>query len=331
MKLSVREVLELSERCFAAAGFDHGTARANGAAVWWAQAYRGTGIATLRDLLDRLERLDATTPALNRRASPISVLGGRGLPCVVSTAPALNLACAHADRYGTGVTRVAESAVDADGELLGALAHRGAERGYVSVVLSAADDEQSRTVLGAPNGSRPVIAETELAAPSGGYAAIERAVQTGQFRAREAPLFRACFDDAAEMDPYDTTDARLFHRFLRRSTESFAGGGLVADTEPDFDAQDDRGFVVACVDPRHPRYSDDVGRVADRAVSDSSLFERTYRPADVRERVDRLVHEGVEVDRERWRAVFEFSNGILAPPFEGSEKGAGFDLNEREG
>jgi hypothetical protein len=331
MKLSVREVLDLSERCFVAAGFDHGTARANGAAVWWAEAYRGTGLATLRELLDPLERLDATTPALDRRNSPISVLDGRGLPCVVSAGPALNLACAHADQYGTGITRVAESAVDADGELLGALAHRGADRGYVSVVLSAADNGQSRTVLGAPDGSRPVIAETELAAPSGGYAAIKRAVQTGQYRAREAPLFRACFDDAAEMDPYDTTDARLFHRFLRRSTESFAGGESIAETEPDFNAKDHGGFVVGCVDPRHPRYSDDVGRVANRAVHDSSLFERNYRPGDVGERVDRLVHEGVEVDRERWRAVFEFSNGVLAPPFEGSEKGAGFDLNELEG
>jgi len=36
----------------------------------------------------------------------------------------------------------------------------------------------------------------------------------------------------------------------------------------------------------------------------------------------------VEVERDIWQDIFEFSNRILAPPFEGSEKGAGFDLNE---
>jgi hypothetical protein len=46
------------------------------------------------------------------------------------------------------------------------------------------------------------------------------------------------------------------------------------------------------------------------------------------DRIGTLVHEGVEVEESVWRDVFEFNKGVLAPPFEGSEKGAGFGLNE---
>lgn len=318
MNLSVREVLDLSEQCFRAAGFDPSTARSNAAAVWWAETYRGTGLATLEALLDTLDELDATTPTIEQRESPISVLDGRELPCTVSTVPALDLACAHAERYGTGITRVKGCAVDTGEELLGALAYRAAKRGYVSLVLSVGDDGQSRTVLGTPAGSRPTVAETNLSAPSNGYAAIDRAVRADRHRAQEAPLFRAVFDGEARSTPYDAADAQLLHRFLRQSVE------------PAPDEEFDPGFVVVCVDPRHPRYSDGVNRVADHAIRDAELFERVYSPEDICDRVTRFVEEGVAVDRERWRQIFEFSNGILAPPFEGSEKGAGFDLNELE-
>lgn len=319
MNLSVREVLDLSERCFRAAGFDPSTARAHAAAVWWAEAYRGTGLAALEDLLGPLDDADATTPTIDERESPISVLDGRGLPCPVSAVPALDLACAHADRYGNGITRVTECVVGSGEELLGALACRAAERGYVSLVLSVGGDAGSRTVLGAPAGARPAVAEATPSAPSEGYAAIDRAVRADRHRARQAPLFRVAFDGETGPDPYDATDARLLHRFLQRSVAP----------APDADAGP--GFVVACIDPRHPRYSGEVGRVAEDAVRDAELFDRIHSPEAVGDRVDRLVREGVAVDRKRWRELFEFGNGVLAPPFEGSEKGAGFDLNELEG
>lgn len=318
MNLSAREVLDLSEQCFQAAGFDPGTARANAGAVWWAETYRGTGLAALEALLDPLDELDATTPTIEHRESPISVLDGRELPCLVSAVPALDLACAHAERYGTGITRVRDCALDSGEELLGALAYRAAKRGYVSLVLSVGGDGRSRTVFGTPDGPRPVVAETNLSASSSGYAAIDRAVRENRHRAREAPLFRAVFDGEARSTPYKATDARLLYRFLRQSVE------------PDPDEDGEPGFVVVCVDPSHPRYSADVNHVADHAVRDAGLFERVYSPEDVGDRVKRFVEEGVAVDRERWRRIFEFGNGVLAPPFEGSEKGAGFDLNELE-
>jgi hypothetical protein len=317
MILSVREVIGLAEQCFVAAGIDEGTARTNATAIWWAEAYRGTGLATLHDLLGPLDELVATTPELERRDTPISVLDGSGHPCLLSAVPALDLSCAHADRYGTGVTYVTESDIAVDGDALGALTHRAAKRGYVSVVLTVDDAGESRTVLGTPRQPRPALAETTLNAPSKGYEAVDHAVRAERQQSNEMPLFRACFDGDSDTEPFGTVDAQLLHRLARRSTE------------PVPDAEVRSGFVVACVDPHHPRYSADVMRVVDRTIrDDEGRFERRFRPEATQEQVTRLIHEGVEVERELWRDIFEFSNGVLAPPFEGSEKGAGFDLNE---
>jgi len=318
MILSVREVVGRAERCFAAAGFDEGTARSNASAIWWTEAYRGTGLSTLHSLLEPLEEMETMTPELERRDSPISVLEGNGHPCLLSGVPALDLAGAHADRYGTGVTYVKQSGVGIDGNVLGALAHRGAKRGDVTLVLSVDDDGESRTVLGIPRQSRPALAETTLDDPSRGIAAIEHAVRTDRQGAHEAPLFRAFFDDRAA-EPFNTVDAQLLYRLVSQS----------ADPKPDAEA--DTGFVVACINTHHPRYSDEARQVFDRIIHTDDRFETQFQPEMIDERVERLINEGVEVDRDLWQDIFEFGNGILAPPFEGSEKGAGFDLNELEG
>lgn len=317
MILSVREVMELAERCFVAAGIDEGTARANATAIWWAEAYHGSGLATLHNLLEPLDELDVTAPELERRDSPISVLDAGGRPCLVSAVPALDLACAHADRYGTGITYVRESAVDVDGDVIGALAYRGADRGYVTLALATDSDGGSRTIIGTPRRLRPALAETALSAPSKGYAAVEHAVSTGRQAANEAPLFRSVFDEPPTAEPYGTVDAKLLYQLIRRSVEPKPG----TETDP--------GFIVVCIDPRHPRYSDEVRQVADQTIRKREpLFDRRFPPEESRDRVSRLVDEGVEVERDVWRDIFEFSNGILAPSFEGSEKGAGFDLND---
>lgn len=320
MILSVREVIELAEQCFVAAGIDEGTARANATAIWWAEAYHGSGLVTLHDLLGPLDELDATTPELEQRDSPISVLSGDGRPCLVSGIPSLDMACAHADRYGTGITYVRESDVSVDGDVLGALSYRGADRGYVTFALSVDSVGGSRTVISTPRQLRPALAETTLSVPSKGYAAIEHAVNTGQQAAREAPLFRAFFDEARTTEPFGTVDAKLLYRLVCRSVE------------PNPDIETGPGFIVACIDPRHPRYSGEVGQVVDRTLREGNRqFDRQFPPDESQDRVGRLVDEGVEVERDVWRDIFEFSNGVLAPPFEGSQKGAGFDLNDLDG
>lgn len=319
MILSVREVIELADQCFVAAGIDEGTARTNATAIWWAEAYRGSGLTILHDLLGPLNDHETTTPKLESRDTPISVLNGGGRPCLLSAVPALDLSCAHADQYGTGVTYVTESDIDVDQNVLGALAYRAAKRGYVSLVFSVNNAGDSRTVLGTPCQSQPALAETTLNAPSKAYAAVAHTVRTERQQAHEAPLFRACFDDDSETKPFSTVDAQLLHRLVCRSIE------------PKPDAEASSGFVVACIDPHHPRYSNDVGRVIEQMIrDDDGRFERRFPPEAIQEQVERFIHEGVEVEREVWRDIFEFSNGILAPPFEGSEKGAGFDLNELE-
>ena len=58
MKLAVREVVQLSQRCFLAAGFDEGSALTNAKRIWWAEAHNGAGLTTLHDLLGVLPAVD---------------------------------------------------------------------------------------------------------------------------------------------------------------------------------------------------------------------------------------------------------------------------------
>lgn len=316
MILSVREVIELAERCFAAAGFDEGTARANATAIWWAEAYHGSGIATLHGLLKPLDELDTATPGLGRRDLPISVFNGAGQPCLGSAIPALDMACAHASVYGIGITHVSQSDVSVDGDALGALPYRGADRGYDTFALSVDSDGKSQTVISTPRQRRPALAETTLPAPSKEYAAIEHAVNTGRQAADEAPLFRALFNEPWGTEPFRTVDAKLLDRLVCQSVE------------PTSDAETGPGFVIACVDPQSPRHSEEVRQAVDRTLREEGhLFDRQFPPEESQARVRRLVDEGVEVERGVWQDIFDFSNGILAPPFEGSEEGAGFGLN----
>jgi len=70
------------------------------------------------------------------------------------------------------------------------------------------------------------------------------------------------------------------------------------------------------------------GRSSTVASAKRKPFDRRFLPEESRNCASRLVHEGVEIKRDVWRDVFKVSNGILTLPFEGLEKGAGFDLNE---
>ena len=314
MLLSVREVLQLSRRCFVAAGFDEGAATANARRVWWAEAYKRTGLSTLHDLLESFPDLDPDREELRRHNPLVSVIDSGTRPGVAASTPALDLSCAHADAHGIGIAYATAGPEDPSRPLLGHVAYDAAERGFHAVLLQggAAD---SRTVVAAPEQPRPLVAECELPSPSESYRLVRDVVDAGLDHRRHNPLAQAFFDGEAGEEAYATADARLADRLLCRSVE------------PAGRAADEPGFVVLCLDPSHPFHSSEIWQVAERFVTGDDRLE-VYRPEALQERVGELVENGVEVDRAVWRDVFEFSKGVLAPPFEGSEQGAGFGLND---
>ena len=67
--------------------------------------------------------------------------------------------------------------------------------------------------------------------------------------------------------------------------------------------------------------------MVDRFV-DGGALTRTFRPAEIRDRVETALDDGVAVEESVWRDVFDRSSEVLAPEFEGSYRGAGFNINE---
>jgi hypothetical protein len=313
VNLSSREVFDLADRCFAATGFAAGPAGAYAKAVWWTEAYRGTGLTTLHGLLDDLPDLERTAVTLEDRESMVAAVDGGGQPALISAPPTLDLCCARADRRGFGVAH-AMTAAGGTAPTLGHVAYRAAKRGFVAVVLYW-DGEAGGAVVGTPDQPHPLLAERDLDAAPASYARLLAAVDAGLDHG-DGPLTQAVFTRTGD-HRHPTADERLVGRLLERSTEPAAS------------RPDETGFVTLCIDPGHPRYPDRLEVLVERFVDESaSRFTSVYRPAAVQERAETLLREGVEVDREVWRDVFDCSSGILAPPFEGSHQGAGFDINE---
>lgn len=317
MHLAVREVLTLSERCFAAAGLAEGPARAAAEAVWWSELYRGSGLTTLHGLLPELPEWDRDGLTATDRNAFVSVVDGSTQPSLVASTPAVDLACAGASRHGVGLVHAATAPADATVPMLGHAAYAAAERGLLSTVLATGGAGRPRTVIGRPDDPHPLVAERELDAASAGHAALSAVIRAGVYGRRDNPLTQASFTGESGTE-YGTAGERMLNRLLDRS---------VAPTDGDSDVQP--GFVLVCVDPDHPRHSGDLRRVVDRFVdAREAEFTRTFPPAEIRDRAGTALREGVEVEEAVWRDVFERSSEVLAPEFEGSYRGAGFNINE---
>lgn len=315
MQVSVREVFDLAERCFCVADFPPGSARANAATVWWTELTKGTGLTLLHGLLDDLPGLDRTR--LTRRGgAAVSIVDGDGQPSVVSGTPALDLCCARAARRGLGVTYATIDPQDDTAAALGHVAYEAAERGLSSVVLYANCAGDARTVAGSPAQPHPIVGETELRSPSVAYTAVLEAIESGIADRPDGLLTHALFDgDVGERTA--TADERLVTGLLEDATTP-------ADERPDAAP----GFVTVCVDPTQPSQPRRVERVVEGALEGADAFTDVFRPAEVGRRAETLLHEGVDVDEAVWRDVFEYSSGVLAPEFEGSYRGAGFEINQ---
>jgi LDH2 family malate/lactate/ureidoglycolate dehydrogenase len=317
MRLAVREVLELAERCFAAAGFPEGPARAAAESVWWTELYRGSGLETLHTLLPDLPEWDPDALRIADRSAFVSVVDGSTQPSLVASTPAVDLACAGASRHGVGVVHVGTDPADGTVPTLGHAAYAAAERGLLSVVLATGGDGRPRTILGRPDDPHPVLAERELDSPSAGHAELSAVISWGAYDRRDNPLTQAFFTGAPETE-YGTAGERLLDRLLQQST---APSGGEADVDP--------GFTVLCLDPDHSRHSGDLRRVVDRFVDErAAALTRTFRPAEISDRAGAALENGVVVEEAVWRDIFDRSSEVLAPEFEGSYRGAGFNINE---
>jgi len=313
IRLSVREVMQLSERCFRAAGWPRGAASDAAGAIWWAEAYRGEGIETLHGLLDELSAFDVSALSLRDPDAVFPVVDGGDQPALVAAGPTLDLCCGRAERRGIGVAYAGVG--DGTASTVGHLAYRAADRGFDAAVFHT-DATGATAVVGTPASSCPHLAAVDHPDPAAGHARLADRVAAGVDGRVDAPLARAFFGGEEHDERYGAADARLWRRLLE--------GAL----EPATDADLDPGLALVCVDPDHPSHSDDLRRVTGQFLRGrSGALTRTFEPSTVGERVETLFEEGVPVERATWRDVFEFSTGVLAPPFEGSEMGAGFDLN----
>jgi len=314
MQLATREVLELAERCFSVAGFEEGPARAVAETVWWTELYRGSGLETLHGLLPALPAWDRTALRFEERGELVSVVDADGQPGLVSSTPAVDLASAAASRHGVGIVQATGADDDATVPMLGHVTYAAAERGFLSVVLATDGADCHRTVVARPEDPHPRLAERDLDAPSAGHAALSGALRAGVHTRRDNPLTQAFFTGGADT-AFGTAGERLLNRLLHRAVEPGATDGV----EP--------GFILVCLDPDHPRHTGGLRRVVDQFVRDER-FTRTFSPTEIQARVETLLQDGVTVDEAVWRDVFDRSSEVLAPEFEGSYRGAGFNINE---
>lgn len=326
MLLSIREVSQLAGRCFAAAGLPDGTARTNAEAIWWTEAYRGTGLTTLCDLLEDLEDWDRSELSLSDQASMISTIDSGGQPSLVSTGAAVDLSCSQAQQHGIGITYADVASDDGTLPTIGHAAYHAAERGYVSVVLYNDAEGGAGTIVGTPAEPQPAIAEVMLEEPSVAYLKIRDAIERDRHQYSHYPLLQS-FLDREEENRYANAETRLLARLLRRSMEAADAATGAAQSAASTESTES-GYLMVCIDPLHPRYPNEVQGIVEQFIEeDDAQFTTVFEPDAVGERIGEMVHEGVEIDESVWQEIFDYSSGVLAPPFEGSREDAGFDLN----
>ncbi|WP_435320966.1 hypothetical protein [Haloarchaeobius sp. TZWSO28] len=318
MQVSIREVLQLAERCFAAADFSKGTARSRAEAIWWTEAYHGSGFSTLHSMLDGLPAYDHSALRMRVSGSLFSVVDGADQPSIVSMDATVDLSCSHAERHGVGLGYATICADDETLATIGHAAFRVAQRGLIPLVLYTDGGERSGAYIGSPDRPYPILAEVALESPAVTFVDIVDAIESGLYQQHHTPLAQAVFDTVDDSE-LSFADERLLKRLLQGATEPSPTAGSEADP----------GVVVLCLDPTHARFTDGLQGIPERFVDDhETSLETVFRPGRIEGRVETLMNDGVEVDRQRWEDVFEFNTGVLAPPFEGSEKGAGFGLND---
>lgn len=315
MKLSSREVFQLADRCLASAGLSNGASKANAKSIWWTEVYKDCGLTTLHRIIEESPTLDPSKLSLEDQTSVFSIVDGGDQPSIVSSTAALDFSCSQAEQEGIGITYASIPEADSSFPTIGHTAYNAADRGMLSIVLTASPDG-SRSFIGVPRRSQPLIAEMKLNGPSSSYAKLVDVIDSGLYRQRHCPLVQAFFEPG-EGSGRSATDAATLKQLLANSMEPTSG---------DVDSGE-RGFFTICLDPNHPQSSTEIQRVADQFVDQrADTLTSVYRPSDIAEKGGTLIEEGVDIEKQAWEELFEFSNGIFAPDSLGSETGAGPDL-----
>lgn len=312
MKLSSREVFQLADRCLASAGLSRGVSKANAKSIWWTEVYRECGLTTLHRMIEESPTLDPATMSLEDQTSIFSIVDNGDQPSIVSSTAALDFSCSQAKQEGIGITYSSIPESDRSFPTIGHTAYNAANRGMVSVVLTQYPDG-SGSFIGVPGQSYPVVAETDLEGPSTSYTKLRDIINSGLYQQRHSPLVQAFFDQDEGADR-SATDAATLKRLLEGATERHSGGVDI----------DERGFFTVCVDPNHPRNSAGIRQLAGQFVDErADAITTVYRPSEIRERGRTMTEQGVDIERQVWEELFEFSNGIFSPDSLGSETGAG--------
>lgn len=317
MKLSSREVFQLADRCLASTGLPSGASKANAKSIWWTEVYKECGLTTLHRIIEESPTLDPAKLSLEDQTSSFSIIESGDQPSIVSSTAALDFSCSQAKQEGIGITYSSIPETDSSFPTIGHTAYNAANRGMVSLILTACPDG-SRSFIGVPSRSHPIIAEMKLNGPSSSYTKLLDVIDSGLYRQRHCPLVQAFFEPG-EGSGRSATDAATLKQLLEDAIES----------DPEGVDSSERGFFTICIDPNHPQSSTEIQRVADRFVDQQAdALTSVYRPSEIGEKGRVLIKEGIDVEKHVWEELFEFSNGIFAPDSLGSETGAGPSLEQ---
>jgi LDH2 family malate/lactate/ureidoglycolate dehydrogenase len=244
-----------------------------------------------------------------------TIIDSGSQPSIVSSTAALDFSCSRAKREGIGVTYTSLPSSDGSLPTIGHTAYNAANRGLVSIVLVDHPTE-SASFLAVPGRSQPVVGEADLEGPSTSYARLQAIVQRGLYEQRHSPLVQTFFQ-RDEGGHRSATDAETLERMLEGATKENAEGT----------GDDEAGFFTICVDPNHPGNSSEIERTTSQFIDEhAETLTTVYQPSEIRNRGKTLIERGVDIEKDVWEDLFEFSNGIFSPDSVGSETGAGPSL-----
>ncbi|MFC7212575.1 hypothetical protein ACFQO4_00555 [Saliphagus sp. GCM10025334] len=315
MKLSSREVFQIADRCLASAGLSKGGSKASAQSIWWTELYRDCGLTTLHRIIEESPTLDPARLSLEDQTSTFSIIDSDDQPCIVSSTAATDFSCSQAKQEGIGLTYSSIPKSDRSIPTIGHIVYNAASRGLVSIVLTDHPDGTG-SFIGVPGRSHPLVAEAFLEGPSRSYMMLRDIINSGLYRQEHSPLVQAFFN-RGEAGGRSATDAATLERMLEGATERYSG---------DVDS-DEFGYFTVCIDPNHPRNSAEIQRIANQFVDgQANALTTVYQLSEIHERGRELIEQGVDIEKQVWEELFEFSNGVFAPNSLGSKTGAGPSL-----
>ena len=282
--IAPRELARMAQTALQGHGAALGVAEAASSLVMFAQACgRPAAAVLLRHCSDGLVVRGAQTHLAYRRETH-AVLDARGGSAPIAAPAALDLAfvAAHSSTHGIGTTLV----VNADGaSLLGELALRCAERGFVGVVTwhEDAPDASAGYAAAGPGDSGPWYVEASLPGAAAVHAALCTESDAGAIRAVPG--------------------------------SELSGEGLCAAlSAADSVSGVGNSFVIVCIRPRAATTSTSFFDAL--AASGIAASDRVWNSADLRDQRDAWLRRGVVLSTAEFDALSQAGTALLVPDAE---------------